>query len=75
MVTRLPRCIPAVTTRIPMAVQAMTGFVAKQVARGSFHTCALSAAGGIKCWGSNQSGERGDGTMDAKSAAPCVVKW
>lgn len=61
--------------RVPTNVQGLTGFVAKQVACGSFHTCALSAAGQIKCWGSNQQGERGDGTTDGKTSTPRDVKW
>lgn len=45
-----------------MGVSGLTDTVASLEA-GSYETCALSSAGGIKCWGTNANGQVGDGSV------------
>lgn len=45
----------------------------RQLVTANWHTCALSIAGGVSCWGSNASGELGDGTNET-SRGPVRVQ-
>ena len=47
--------------RTPVSVSGLTSDVT-QITVGVDHTCALLSTGGVKCWGSNSSGQLGDNT-------------
>lgn len=59
------------TKNTPVDVVGLSANVA-QISAGRSHTCALLANGGVQCWGTNGSGELGDGTVDM-SLIPVTV--
>jgi Tol biopolymer transport system component len=57
---------------LPNVVAGMESDVV-QITTGQNHLCAVTSAGGVKCWGANGYGQLGDGTTTDRSTAVDVV--
>lgn len=58
--------------RAPRALRPPAQFVALETGSSSRHTCALDAAGTAYCWGKNEYGQVGDGSLETQ-ARPVAV--
>ena len=59
-------------SNVPVDVTALSSGVSA-IAVGGYHSCALMAAGGVKCWGDNDDAQLGVGSTYDKSTSPVDV--
>jgi alpha-tubulin suppressor-like RCC1 family protein len=52
------------TDREPLPIPVAGGLRFREIAAGSYHTCGLTTASGIYCWGANRSGQLGNNGLE-----------
>lgn len=74
----------AVASRSSRPLKVELGEAAKSIAAGGTHTCAVTTSGKVKCWGNNEKGQLGRGTLVATGSvgdvsvpddAPALARW
>lgn len=58
----------------PMPVLNVGGYP-ESITAGGFHTCALFATPDVRCWGSDDFGQLGDGKTNMDETSPVSVQW
>jgi alpha-tubulin suppressor-like RCC1 family protein len=60
-------------TAVPTKVAGGLFFTGVSTGPGGYHTCGITSTGKIYCWGENDSGQLGDGTMFDNHSTPVAV--
>ncbi|HEY6476408.1 MAG TPA: hypothetical protein VI456_07475, partial [Polyangia bacterium] len=61
------------SSSLPVQVQGLTGVRALAYNQTGAHNCAVTSTGGVVCWGDNEFGQLGDGTMSSNPLPTPVV--
>lgn len=65
--------LASASAQLTVVGEAPAALQGRSISTGRDHTCAVTATGGVKCWGDNSFGQLGDGTNTARLTAVNVV--